>query len=396
MHVTKHADSLTVAPYTDTIDTVDYATFKKKYFAAWNNRIVPRKKDTDWSIKKFEKKALFGENFHEHDSLFLTGLYANAHLDNFPSAKGYGITTEYTDIKILPTHKPIFYSFQQAGEGFPFDNNQNSSLWPNTPVQIVHASQDGRWVFISSANSVGWIKRSCVAFVDNTIIKQYQIGSLISTVYDNISIYRQDGKYLHQAMIGSVYPVVDNTVYSVAKNENDSAVLCAVKLDSSLYVEIPYSATSTNIKSIAHRFLGTKYGWGGMYENRDCSSMLRDLFIPFGLMLPRNSSGQQKFGNKVSIDTLSTEAKQQRIVSKAVPYKTLLYKRGHIMLYIGHDENDAYILHDTWGIKTHYKDQFGRIIFGGAIISSINLGQDVTYIDHTLLDDITSFNFLFK
>ena len=43
-----------------------------------------------------------------------------------------------------------------------------------------------------------------------------------------------------------------------------------------------------------------------MYQERDCSSTLRDLFTPFGLWLPRNSGQQAGEGIYISLKDLKT------------------------------------------------------------------------------------------
>ena len=81
--------------------------------------------------------------------------------------------------------------------------------------------------------------------------------------------------------------------------------------------------------------MGQPYGWGGYLFNRDCSLAMRDLFVPFGVWLPRNSSAQAKAWQYISFVKASPAGKEGIIKDEGVPFATLLWLRGHITLYIG-------------------------------------------------------------
>jgi len=140
----------------------------------------------------------------------------------------------------------------------------------------------------------------------------------------------------------------------------------------------------------------TNYGWGGMYEQRDCSSMLRDMFAPFGIWLPRNSLQQSKVGRVISLSDLSDEEKINIIKEKAVPFQTLLYKKGHVVLYVGTYNGEIIIFHNTWGIKTKKDGVEGRVIVGKAVFSSLNIGKYVENYDEesSMLKNLISMNII--
>ena len=120
----------------------------------------------------------------------------------------------------------------------------------------------------------------------------------------------------------------------------------------------------------------TNYGWGGMYGQRDCSSTLRDMFAPFGIWLPRNSFQQSKIGKVIDLSSLTDDEKIGIIKEKAIPFQTLLYKRGHIVLYVGTINDEIIIFHNTWGIKTKEVEKEGRVVIGKTIFSTLKLGQN--------------------
>ena len=136
---------------------------------------------------------------------------------------------------------------------------------------------------------------------------------------------------------------------------------------------------------LSNRLINQSYGWGGLYNNRDCSSMIRDLFTPFGIWFPRNSKSQKNVGKSKNISKLSDKKKESYILNNAIAYKTLLWLPGHIMLYIGKENNKPLVFHNIWGLRTI--DEMKRLIIGKAVITTLTPGSEISYIDK-------SFNFL--
>ncbi|MEJ2467682.1 MAG: NlpC/P60 family protein [Campylobacterales bacterium] len=143
----------------------------------------------------------------------------------------------------------------------------------------------------------------------------------------------------------------------------------------------------------------TKYGWGGLYGERDCSSTLRDIFAPFGIWLPRNSSQQSKVGRVVSFEGLNDDEKLEKITSEAKPFETLLYLKGHILLYLGLYKGEPAVLHTVWGIKTVKENgDLGRYVVGKTVISSLRFGKELDgYSDtYSLLHQLENMNFVLE
>jgi hypothetical protein len=122
--------------------------------------------------------------------------------------------------------------------------------------------------------------------------------------------------------------------------------------------------------------------------------MIKDIFASFGIWLPRNSEQQSKIGDIISFENMDNDHKIALIKENAIPFETLLYKKGHIMLYLGTFDDQVMLLHNTWGIKTINDGKEGRKIIGKTIISTLNLGEKQPDFDKSssLLDNITSMN----
>lgn len=128
---------------------------------------------------------------------------------------------------------------------------------------------------------------------------------------------------------------------------------------------------------------------GGMYDERDCSSTLRDLFAVFGIYLPRNSKGQGAVGEVLSVVGLSNEEKEKRIREKAIPFKTLIYMPGHIGLYIGQYKGKAVMFHNMWGVRLEYNQ---RYVVGQTVLSNLYIGHDVPTFVSPLINRVKSIN----
>jgi hypothetical protein len=124
--------------------------------------------------------------------------------------------------------------------------------------------------------------------------------------------------------------------------------------------------------------MGQTSGWGGIADKRDCSAMVRDLFAPFGIYLPRNSSAQAKAGPAMSLTGLTPSQKEEAILSRGLPFATLVWMPGHIMLYVGEFSGRPVVYHNIWGLRTLEDDGGeGRLVLGRAVITSLRAGEEV-------------------
>jgi hypothetical protein len=91
----------------------------------------------------------FGENFKEHDELWLNKIKQRMNLSQFDvlsfTSKNRAIVTANTFARALPEAAPDFFHASLPGQGFPFDNLQESALWVGTPLYILMTSTDKAW-----------------------------------------------------------------------------------------------------------------------------------------------------------------------------------------------------------------------------------------------------------
>jgi len=360
--------------------------FNNKFFAPWQIRSPSSKKTANYAFKIYNNG--FGETQQKRSRAWFNELNKLANMRNYPNIRSKAITVRNTNLRNLPTNKPLFKDFNIAGEGYPFDNLQKSAIWANTPVFVSHISADKAWVFVESPRIPGWLPIEDIAFVDNNFIRTWKSGNYIAVTNDKISIVDENNLFRFKANVGSIFPKIreDNNNYQILiaiTDENHRAKIKTAYIAKEFAISKPLKLSQANIAEVANHLLNKPYGWGGMYENRDCSLTTRDLFTPFGLWLPRNSKAQAKTAGKyISLKNLSLKQKEQMIINRGIPYLTLLWKEGHIMLYIGTFKGKALVFHNFWGIIT--KDHRGkedRKIVGKSAITTLRPGDELDNID---------------
>lgn len=148
---------------------------------------------------------------------------------------------------------------------------------------------------------------------------------------------------------------------------------------------MPLAATPNNMAHLANNLMGQPYGWGGAEGYRDCSALIKDLFMPFGIWMPRNSGAQAKAGSQVSLKDFKSKEKKKIIVGQGIPFFSLITAPGHIVLYIGTSKEQPYIYHSVWGLRT---SKTKRVIIGRSAIMPLDFGKNY-YKVQTILDRST-------
>lgn len=374
--------------------------YKDLYYSPWN--ITKPKKtlqDIEWPFASFKVGDSYGENLLLLKEEFFSKMRENYNFSRYLSINKKAITLKYANMRALPTDKPIFRDPSQAGEGFPFDYLQNSTIAANKPLFVSHYSKDKKWVMVFSSFTYGWMKVDEIVFLNNYRVKKYQKAEQVFLTKENIPIYSQKGDFLFNSRIGMVLALISEnrdtyTVLTISAHNKSTPLYLKSIISKDIASKNVLQFNQKNMEVIINEIQPTKYGWGGIYEQRDCSSMIRDIYMPFGIWLPRNSSHQRDVGEIISLDGLSDEEKIKLIKVKAVAFETILYKKGHVVLYVGTYENEVIVFHDYWGVKTKKDGVAGRIIIGKPIFSTLKLGSKQKDYDEEseLLRNMTSMN----
>ncbi len=380
-----------------------FTNFRRRWFSPWHTSgNMYSREEIYWGVDMLGKKTFFGENRQPHSGKWKQELINNSAPGSFPSLDMPGIILRSSALRVLPTQKPAFRDFSRAGEGYPFDYMQNSAIRAGTPVHVVHVSRDGAWLLVETEWVHGWIKRFNLGLVDEEFISAFEEKELVAIVRDRFPVSNIHGDFLFFGRVGMLLPVSDRDERGLSclapdAGSNGYAQKQTVRLGKDKISLAPLEFTPGNVARVAGQMLAQPYGWGGMYGNRDCSALMRDIFVPFGIWLPRNSSKQAETGRMISLDGMSGQEKKAVIRKHGVPFATLICMPGHVGLYLGNYNGEPVMLHNMWGVKTeNFLGEEGRHVIGKTVITTLEPGAGLSNVDGSglLINRITGMNIL--
>lgn len=359
--------------------------FDRRYFDCWQRRTPRHSREEVLALAQPLLEAPgVGENLEPRPAAWYAGLIANPALSSYPSADWRGITTAPCDLRVLPTLRPDFAAAGRPGAGFPFDRLQQSAVPAGLPLRVWHQSPDGAWLLAETPLALGWLPAPRVARAGPRFRARWQSGRYLAVTRDDTALTHGRGRFLFQAGLGAIYPLLGRgdghwRVLAPRAAADGQARAVEARLPRTAGAPKPLPLTPGNLARLAGRLLGQPYGWGGLFGNRDCSALTRNLLVPFGLWLPRNSADQARRGGRfVDLAGLPDLDKTALIKAQAVPYLTLLWMPGHVMLYLGSPRGRPLVLHSIWGLKTAGPwCGEGRRIIGRTVITSLTPGAEL-------------------
>lgn len=389
---------------------------RDRFFAPWELKAGQVKlKDAMWGMYALKPERGFAENLRPYPKERWEELKKNCTPETYPNASIRAVTVRQANQRLMPTASPYFFDPAKAGQGYPFDYLQNSSLPPGSPVLISHLSKDRQWALVESASAAGWVEIGSLARVDKAFMKFWRETPLAAITAEGAQLAatgRERGPDEPLAplavpvFIGTLLPHKANadgtlTVYFPERNPDGSARISAGPLAPEQAAPWPLSPSRRNIAALGNKMLSKPYGWGGYGGNRDCSALMRDLFLPFGLWLPRNSAAQANLGQKTDLSALAPQAREKAILEKGHPFLSLIAMPGHIGLYLGEYEGRPVMFHALWRIRTVQRSLFGwnldrDSVVGKAVITTLTPGAERKDIasPNSLLDRIKSINYI--
>ncbi|MBU0632433.1 SH3 domain-containing protein [bacterium] len=377
-------------------------SYEDNYFRPWTMESI--KTDVEqikWPFKGFTSANSFGENLRPLPQEWFDKMYKRSNFDSYATVNRKAITLHFSNLRGFPTDKPIFKNPNHAGEGFPFDYLQNSSVHANEPIFVSHYSDDGAWVYVFTSYASGWIHAYDIVYIPEQNIDVFKNSEKVYIITDGYPIKDENDQFVFYSQVGMLFPLIkerenDYEALAITKGKENTAVYTKVIIPKNISSEDVLALNRENISHIGDEMLNTKYGWGGMYKERDCSSMIRDMFAPFGIWLPRNSYQQSRVGEVISLKDMSDEEKISIIKENGIPFETLLHRKGHILIYAGIYNDKIIVMHDMWGIKTKQGDKSGRIVVGKTVFSSLDIGKEQKFYDDdsSLIRKIDSMNII--
>lgn len=372
--------------------------YLKKHFSVWSDKFrAPKKNDMFWAI--YDKSG-FDESKKPINAQFFDGIVKSMDIDSYPSMQKKALMVKTANIRALPTIKPRFSKI----DGYPFDRWQNSLIFAYTPVIVLHSDKSKEWLLVQSSFVSGWVKADEVAFMNEKQVREMKGGEFVLPLSDKIPLYH-NGAFVQNARVGMLFlresKKGESKIIAYKRDINGDAIKIRIDFDKKQFAPFPLPFNEANIAQMIERVGVENYGWGGAYENRDCSSFVRDIFANVGVWLPRNSKAQVEWGKRKNGGYMelpdNNNEKIATILAQAKPFRTIIWLKGHIMLYIGEIAGKPIVAHQVWGISGKGEVE----IFSSVSITTLtpkidfdskNIVKDDEDSKQTLLDRIKAIN----
>ena len=322
----------------------------------------------------------------------LASLVENADLDAVPQSQPtrFGLITSRANLRTFPTTMRVFTSQGDTD----IDRFQENALFPGTPVAIVHESRDHRWWFVVSPLYAAWVEKEHVAEGSKDLVFAYtrRTPGLVVTGATVRTVFTPEQPAVSQLQLdmGVRVPLLADWPSTTPVNGQNAYTGAVIELpirldDGSLKLVpalLPHGAdvardylplTAENIVAQGFKFLGERYGWGDGYNARDCSGFVSEVYNSFGVQLPRNSrdQGTSPALNRIAF-TAESNRKERMDAVRSLRVGDLIYIPGHVMMVLGFEHGEPYVIHDTTGMTYRNGDgSLSRVVLNGVSITPL-------------------------
>ena len=328
-------------------------------------------------LSRRPSRELYDEAGQPVPAATLDALLPALALDQVPATQKtrYGLIVHRAALRTFPTALRVF---SHKGD-IDIDRFQETAEFPGTPVAIVHASQDGHWLFVVSPRYAAWVERDAVAEGS----REQVLGYADKTPYRVITggtehtVYTREQPALAQLQLdmgtrvplaqglAPDQPVNGQHAYSAwtlelpVRQPDGSLAFSPALLQKNTDSAADYlPLTRANLIRQAFKFLGERYGWGHAYDARDCSGFVSDVYRSMGVQMPRNTRAQAVspgLEHTLLTDKDGRAAREKAI--DALQVGDLIYIPGHVMMMLGRIDGEPYVIHDTGGLS--YRSEGG-------------------------------------
>ena len=317
----------------------------------------------------------------------------------------YGICVTLADVRAVPTDLLIT---DMVGDN-DYDTLQYSYVRVNEPVVIRAQTADGSWYYCDTWCVCGWIRADHIAVCKDRQewLSAWQIPQEELLVVTEGKLFLDSsnvnaassqrmltmGTTLRRVKEEDFDPTVTNravyhntAAWLPVRDEEGRYATTIALIPQHCGVSMGYlPLTTQNIMDVAFSMLGDAYGWGGMLAVPDCSQYIRNIYKCFGLEIPRNTTWQSAMpALKAELGELDPEEKAK--VLDDLPAGTILFFRGHEMMYLGEVEGLHYVISSVGSIMAPGGDTTQRI--RGVIINTLE--QTVRGNGNTWLEDLNA------
>lgn len=312
----------------------------------------------------------------------------------------FALVTSRGHLRTFPTNDAVYSSKTDQ----QLDRFQETAVFPGEALQVLHLSEDRQWAFIRHYHYQGWLELKHFAIGEKSVVQQF-VNATDFMVVTGAQVKTNASPTLPQASeivleMGVKLPRVrqhpsvvngQNTSFSyVVKLPVQAADGRLQLVDALIARHQDISAgflplTKANILRQSFKFLGEHYGWGHALNARDCSGFIGEVYRSFGFILPRNTStqGLATFG---AIQVLADASQAEKLQALAqVQTGDLIFIPGHVMLVLGRENAETFVIHDVAGLHYFLPDGslYHSMLNGVSItpLSPLQRNQQQSYLD---------------
>ena len=261
------------------------------------------------------------------------------------------VAVRRADVRLLPTAA----GWYESPNDVRYDVLQGTVLDPGEAVLVLHRSADTRFAFVETRDYYGWVDERAIADTDWRSWLGFAAPEEFFTVTAT-QLQIEERGLLYQ--LGAKIPGVraEDGTFQLLLPERDVGGHLTVReyhLPDDGGLTAGYlPATRNNLIRLAFLPLHTAYGWGGANEGMDCSSYVQNVYRAMGISLPRDAHMQERSCLLLPLAGLS--AAERYALLADVPPGALLFRPGHVMLYLGRDAGGIpLVIHD---ISSYYEN----------------------------------------
>lgn len=221
-----------------------------------------------------------------------------------------------------------------------FDRNNCSTLQPPSVVHRIVSTKQGDWHYVQGEFVEGWAHRPSWQPVSAKVLSKRSRGTKRWVIKDHTTL-RTKGSLSPTVSMGTVLSLDKGGTLAWPTDRGWKTLKLRRQPEVS---RTPLTLRRDALLELVFSQLGRPYGWGGRAAERDCSRLLLDVFRVFGIQLPRFSGHQAQAANSVDVSMLSPRDKRATIRRFSEANLLILFMPGHVMLYLGADQDRDYAI----------------------------------------------------